>query len=83
MARETTLQIGSAIDYANDLVFPRDPLVSPFHCIIEEQADTFILTDLGAKSGVYVRVAGRQAISHGDELLVGRTRLSIDLSPSF
>jgi hypothetical protein len=79
MARETLLQIGAAQEYANDLVLQRDPLVAPYHCIIEEQAETFVLTDLGARNGVFVRISGRQALSHGDELLVGRTRLQVEL----
>jgi len=82
MARGTTLQIGSALDYANDMVFRGDPLIAPYHCVIEEQAEAFILSDLGAKSGVFVRVHGRHRLSHGSELLVGRTRLLVDMSPS-
>ncbi len=82
LAREAMLQIGGVLEYANDLVLPRDPLVAPYHCVIEEQAEVFVLTDLGAKSGVFVRVYGRQALSHGDELLIGRTRLLVDLTPS-
>jgi hypothetical protein len=79
MARETLLQIGSAQEYANDMILVHDPLVATYHCVIEEQAEVFVLTDLGAKSGVFVRVSGRQALTHGDELLVGRTRLQVDL----
>lgn len=82
MARGTTLQVGSANDYANDLVFSADPLVAPFHCVIEEQADSFVLSDLGARSGVFVRITGKQQLTHGAELVVGRTRLLVDLSPS-
>jgi hypothetical protein len=79
MARENLLQIGAALEYANDLVLGNDPLVARYHCVIEEQAEVFVLTDLGAKSGVFVRINGRQALAHGDELLVGRTRLQVDL----
>src|SRR5262249_11139631 len=82
MARENLLQIGAALEYANDLVLHNDPLVAPYHCVIEEQADEFVLTDLGARSGVFVRIAGRPALSHGDELLVGRTRLLVDIPKS-
>jgi pSer/pThr/pTyr-binding forkhead associated (FHA) protein len=82
MARGATLQIGSANDYANDFVLRGDPLVAPYHCVIEEQAEAFILTDLGARSGVFVRVGARQTLQHGSELLIGRTRLLVDLSPS-
>jgi hypothetical protein len=79
VARGNTLQIGSAI---GDLVFPDDPLVGEQHCLIEEQAGTVVLTDLQSRTGVFVRIHGEQELSHGDEMLVGRTRLVVDLSKS-
>jgi hypothetical protein len=81
-ARDTTLQIGSVHDYANDMVLARDALVEPYHCVLEEQAEALLLADLGTASGVFVRVRGRQALVQDDELLVGRTRLRVDLTPS-
>jgi hypothetical protein len=39
-----------------------------------------VLTDLASRTGVFVRIQGQQELLHGDELLVGRTRLSVDLS---
>ncbi|HKO46589.1 MAG TPA: FHA domain-containing protein [Polyangiaceae bacterium] len=75
VARGNTLQVGSAI---GDLVFPDDPLVGEQHCLIEEQAGTVVITDLGSRTGVFVRVRGEQELSHGDELLIGRTRLVVD-----
>jgi hypothetical protein len=79
VARGNTLQIGSAV---GDLVFPDDPLVGEQHCVIEEQAGTVVLTDLQSRTGVFVRIRGEQELNHGDELLVGRTRLVVDLSKS-
>ncbi|HMJ13437.1 MAG TPA: FHA domain-containing protein [Polyangiaceae bacterium] len=79
IARGNTLQIGSAI---GDLVFPDDPLVAEQHCVIEEQAGSVVLTDLSSRTGVFVRIRGEQELAQGDELLVGRTRLIVDLSPS-
>ena len=79
VARGNTLQIGSVI---GDLVFADDPLVDQQHCIIEEQAGTVVLTDLGSRTGVFVRIRGEQELVHGDELLIGRTRLIVDLSHS-
>jgi hypothetical protein len=79
MARGTTLQIGAAV---GDLVFPNDPLVSDYHCLVEEQAGAVVLTDLASRTGVFVRIQGMQELVHGDELLVGRTRLLVDLSAS-
>jgi pSer/pThr/pTyr-binding forkhead associated (FHA) protein len=77
VARGNTLQVGSAI---GDLVFPDDPLVNEQHCVIEEQAGSVVLTDLGSRTGVFVRVRGEQELVQGDELLIGRTRLVVDLS---
>ncbi|HYO94213.1 MAG TPA: FHA domain-containing protein [Polyangiaceae bacterium] len=76
LARGNTLQIGSAI---GDVLFPDDPLVSEQHCLIEEHAGTVVLTDLLSRTGVFVRIRGEQELAQGDELLVGRTRLVIDL----
>lgn len=76
MARGTTLQVGAAV---GDLVFPNDPLVSDYHCLVEEQAGAVVLTDLASRTGVFVRIQGLQQLVHGDELLVGRTRLVVDL----
>lgn len=76
LARGTTLQIGSTY---GDFVFPSDTLVSEQHCLIEEQAGSILLTDLGSRTGVFVRIKGEQELVAGDELLVGRTRLSLEL----
>ncbi len=76
LARGTTLQIGSSV---GDFVFPSDTLVSEQHCLIEEQAATILLTDLGSRTGVFVRIKGEQELVGGDELLVGRTRLAVEM----
>lgn len=77
VARGNTLQIGSAV---GDLVFPDDPLVAEQHCIIEEQAGSVVLTDLGSRTGVFVRIRGEHELAQSDEILVGRTRLVVDLT---
>lgn len=76
VARGTTMQIGAAI---GDFVFTGDPLVADQHCLVEEQAGMIILTDLGSPTGVFVRIKGEQELVNGDELLVGRTRLVLEV----
>jgi len=76
VARGTTMQIGSAI---GDFVFTADPLVDDQHCLVEEQAGSIILSDLGSRTGVFVRIKGEQELVSGDELMVGRTRLQLEL----
>jgi hypothetical protein len=72
VAHGNTLQVGSVM---GDLIFSDDPLVDQQHCVVEEQAGTLVLTDLNSRTGVFVRIRGRQEITSGDELLIGRTRL--------
>jgi FHA domain len=79
VARGTTMQIGSAI---GDFVFTADPPVDDQHCLIEEQAGSIVLTDLGSRTGVYVRIKGEQELVHGDEIVVGRTRLGLEVLPT-
>lgn len=76
LARGTTLQIGST---NGDFVFPADPLVGDQHCLVEEQAGAILLTDLGSRTGVFVRIKGEQELVDDDELLVGRTRLRAEI----
>lgn len=76
VARGTTMQIGSAI---GDFVFTADPLVDDQHCLVEEQAGAILLTDLGSRTGVFVRIKGEQELIQGDEVMVGRTRMSLDI----
>ena len=79
VARGTTLQVGSIV---GDLMFPNDPLVSEQHCYIEEQAGEIVLTDLQSRTGVFVRIKGEQELAHGDEIIIGRTRMVVDLAPN-
>lgn len=75
VARGTTMQIGSAI---GDFVFTADPLVEDQHCLVEEQAGSIVLSDLGSRTGVFVRIKGEQELLPGDEIIVGRTRLALE-----
>lgn len=75
LARGSSIQVGSQV---GDMLFPHDPLVVPQHCVVEEQAGVLILTDLDSRTGVFVRINGEQELMHGDELLIGRTRLKVE-----
>ena len=76
VARGTTMQIGSAI---GDFVFTADPLVDDQHCLVEEQAGAILLTDLESRTGVFVRIKGEQELVQGDEVMVGRTRMALEI----
>jgi hypothetical protein len=78
VARGGMVQIGSAI---GDIVCAGDPLVSEQHCVLEEQAQVVVLTDLDTRTGVFVRLQGEAELVQGDEIILGRTRLLVDLHP--
>jgi hypothetical protein len=69
------VQIGSA---SCDIVV-HDPLVAEQHCVLEEQAQVVVLTDLDSRTGVFVRLQGEAELVHGDELIIGRTRLLVGI----
>jgi hypothetical protein len=78
VARGSTLQVGSVI---GDLILSGDPLVDAQHCLVEEQASSILLTDLESRNGVFVRTRGRQELFNGDEIVIGRTHLVVDIEP--
>jgi hypothetical protein len=57
----------------------RDALVAEQHCSLEEQAQVVVLTDLDSRTGVFVRLQGEAELVHGDEVIIGRTRLLVDV----
>jgi len=79
VARGSTLQVGSAI---GDLILSNDPLVDAQHCLVEEQAGSLVLTDLESRNGVFVRSQVRQELVNGDEIVIGRTHLVVDIDPA-
>jgi pSer/pThr/pTyr-binding forkhead associated (FHA) protein len=76
VARTNAVQIGRS---GSDLNFPHDYWLSDNHCIVEDQGGFLMLTDLGSRAGTFVRLRGSVRISTGDELLVGRTRLRVEV----
>ena len=50
--------------------------------LVEEQAGSIVLSDLGSRTGVFVRIKGEQELVAGDEIIVGRTRMMLESLPS-
>jgi DNA-binding CsgD family transcriptional regulator len=63
---------------ANDVSLPHDKAVSGLHAVLEQLAGGWCVQDVGSGNGTFVRgerILGMRALSHGDDLAVGRTRL--------
>lgn len=73
------ITLGRALD--NDLIM-HDPAVSPHHAVIETDGmGQLVLRDMNSLNGVFVepheRVNGMVTVYSGQELLMGKTRVSI------
>jgi hypothetical protein len=82
VARTNSLQVGRT---NSDLNFPNDFWLSDSHCVVEDQGSDhdshhfLMLTDLGSRGGTFVQIKASTPLSTGDELLIGRTRLRVEL----
>ena len=75
--RELTAAV--TIGRAQDADIPvRDILLSRNHCRLEPSGENWIVTDLGSKNGTYLgyRQITRHQLKDGDELRLGRTRMT-------
>lgn len=64
--------------HGNDIRLPDDPNVSDLHAVIERYGAGWTVRDLGSANGTFVnaeRVDAERRLRHGDELILGRTRL--------
>ncbi len=62
----------------NDVVVGGDPTVSRVHAVLDRYPGGWSVTDLGSRNGTWVngeRIVQSHLLDHGDQLLVGRTRI--------
>jgi hypothetical protein len=55
-----------------------DAAVSKVHAVLERVGTTWLVRDIGSRNGTIVggeRLVGQRRLRHGDEIVVGRTRL--------
>jgi len=67
-----------AVGKAADIKIAGDPAVSRLHAVLERYGSEWAVRDLGSSNGTFVngdRILGERTLRHGDEILVGRTRL--------
>ena len=63
---------------ANDIALSQDKMVSAQHAILQSMTTGWFVQDLGSRNGTFVggeRVLATRALRHGDDVVVGRTKL--------
>ena len=71
----------------NDVTLAHDPTASSLHAVVERVGSGWCVRDLGSRNGTWLageRIVSDRALRHGDELLVGRTRIvfrAVDAAP--
>jgi DNA-binding CsgD family transcriptional regulator len=73
---EGRISVGKSAE--NNLVIDNDPTVSRAHAVLEHVGPAWCIEDVGSTNGTMVngeRIFGRRHLTHGDEIILGRTRL--------
>jgi DNA-binding CsgD family transcriptional regulator len=71
------LTVGKAAD--SGIVLEGDPTISGVHAVIERYGDHWSIRDMGSRNGTFVngeRLWGERQLRGGDEILIGRTRMT-------
>lgn len=77
--REGENQLGREV---GDLTFPTDGFVSGRHAVVEVRNDRVAIRDLNSSNGTFVRLAAPAYVDDGDQFLVGRELIRVDVRPA-
>lgn len=64
---------------AGELTFPTDGFVSGRHALLRVRAARLWVSDLGSSNGTFVRLAAPAFVNPGDQFLVGRQLLRVEI----
>lgn len=82
--RRISLVAGQAVSVGRtewaDVSFPRDPLMSGTHFLLETDASGCYITDKGSRNGTFVngqRITQKTPLRDGDRIVAGQTRFAV------
>jgi pSer/pThr/pTyr-binding forkhead associated (FHA) protein len=67
---------------AGNVCFPTDGFVSGRHAMLTVQGGRLVVRDLGSSNGTFARLATPTFLEDGDQLLVGRQLVRVDVKPA-
>jgi hypothetical protein len=62
-----------------DITFPGDGFVSGRHAVLNARGERLTVKDVGSSNGTFLRIAAPTFVDHGDQFLVGRELLRVEL----
>lgn len=77
--KEGDNQLGREV---GDLTFPTDGFVSGRHAVLTVRGDRLLIKDAGSSNGTFVRLAAPTFVENGDQLLIGRQLLRVEIQPA-
>lgn len=64
---------------AGDIVFPADGFVSGRHATLHVSPDRVLLKDVGSSNGTFTRLAAAVFVDNGDQFLIGRQLVRVEI----
>jgi hypothetical protein len=65
-----------------DIVFPADGFVSGRHAVLKARGDRLVVRDVGSSNGTFLRLTNAVFVDSGDQFLVGRELVRVEIQPS-
>ncbi len=65
-----------------DLTFPTDGFVSGRHAVLTVNGPRLTIRDLGSSNGTFLRLAAPTYVDDGDQFLIGRQLVRVDVKPA-
>ena len=65
-----------------DLAFPTDGFVSGRHATLSVRDDRLMVTDLHSSNGTFLRLSAPSFVDDGDQFLIGRQLVRVDVKPA-
>lgn len=64
---------------SGDVAFPTDGFISGRHAVLKVLGDRISVQDVGSSNGTFVRLTSSTFVEHGDQFLIGRQLLRVEL----
>jgi hypothetical protein len=64
-----------------EITFPTDGFVSGRHAVIRVAEGRVLVKDVGSSNGTFIRLAGPSFVDSGDQFLIGRQLLRVEVQP--